>query len=552
MRGPKVRGPKARRSSRWITTLAALLLLGLARAAAGDIPLDLRFDGKPLEPTALPDFTCFSATAGGWVSCGAKRGEGPGAWVLEGLQPGRYRLHVSIDENPANPRRFPGDYEAQPRFEVTERGPERLAVDAVRLIHLTRPGDNARALEGMLTSCATQPVFETPRHSWGPTAPIEFTWEPIVPGAEYRVSVTAVSCSKPDRQREVLRTMTADTAVTLALPPSVGDEQYFFWIAAWREGRLVGDLYTHDGGTHSWNYRFQVRNASLPRWVYAVAAGLLLLLILGAVRFLPAADPARRRRLARRALAVLVVGALAGGAYYVVRDRVEEGERRRAEEERAQIDAEGLARQRELIAAFVSAAPRPAWWDSVQTPYRVDNVGDLLAAWQGFPRGDDGRGERHFFKAAYQGIVDQPDDEHVVATAIDLLYWVVDDYPHRLALAQWGYERYFQHRQRTDNCANCMPGDRTQGLALNLSRLLMAAGRHDEAIAVCHRLIEQRGADVSPYKLAETWDRIAWAHWEKGERERALQVVREALAKYGETVRGDDLRRTLAQFEGKQ
>ena len=71
-------------------------------------------------------------------------------------------------------------FEAQLLFEVTPAGPERLIVDLARLIHLTRPGDNARSLEGMLTSCATQPVFETPRHSWGPTARIEFAWEPIV------------------------------------------------------------------------------------------------------------------------------------------------------------------------------------------------------------------------------------------------------------------------------------------------------------------------------------------------------------------------------------
>jgi tetratricopeptide (TPR) repeat protein len=542
-----VRALKARR--RWLA--AALLVLSLtpAAATAGVIPLDLRFDGQPLEPAAPPDFTCFSAIANAWVSCPVKRGEGPGAWLLDGLAPGRYRLHVSIDDNPVNPRRFPGDYEAQLRFEVTERGPERLTVDMVRLIHLTRPGDNARSLEGMLTSCATQPVFETPRHSWGPTARIEFAWEPIVPGAEYRVSVTAVSCSQPDRQREVLREMTGATAVSLSLPPSVGDEQYFFWIAAWRDGRLVGDLYTHDAGTHSWNYRFQVRNASLSRWVYVAAAGLLLLLVIGAGRLLPRAAPTRRRRLVRRTLALVVVVALAGAAYYIVQDRVQEGERRRLEEERAQSEAEGQARQRELIAAFVSAAPRPAWWASVQTPYRVDNVGDLLAAWQGFPRGDDGLGERQFFKAAYRGIVDHPDDEHVVATAIDLLHWVVDDYPHRLPLAQFGYDRYFQHRQRVDNCANCMPGDRTQGLTQNLSRLLMAAGRYDEAIAALRRLIDERGADVSPYRLAETWNRLARAHWEKGERERAREVIREAIAKYGETVRGDDLRRTLATFE---
>ena len=533
---------------RWLALVLLALSFIPATAAAGVIPLDLRFDGRPIEPAVPPDFTCWSAVANAWVSCGIKRGEGPGAWLLEGLPPGRYRLHVSIDENPVNPRRFPGDYEAQLRFEVTERGPERLTVDMVRLVHLTRPGDNARALDGMLTSCATQPVFETPRHSWGPTAQIEFAWDPVVAGAEYQVSVTAVSCSQPDRQREVLRTMTGTTEVTLSLPPSVGDEQYYFWIAAWRDGRLVGDLYTHDAGVHSWNYRFQVRNASLSRWVYVAGAGLLLLLIVGVTRLLPAAPPTRRRRLARRAFALMIVLVLAGGAYYVA-DRVQERERRRVEEERAQSEAEGVARQRELIAAFVSIAPRPAWWASVQTPYRVDNVGDLLAAWQGFPRGDDGLGERQFFKAAYQGIVDHPDDEHIVATAIDLMYWVVDDYPHRLALTQWGYDRYFQHRQRIDNCANCMVGDRTQGLAQNLSRLLMAAGRYDEAIAVCRRLIDERGADVSPYRLAETWERMAWAYWEKGERERAREVIREAIAKYGGTARGDDLRRSLTTFD---
>ena len=160
-RGRGQRGPGEGPEGAAAPLAVALLLLSLAPAAAtaGVIPLDLRFDGQPLEPAAPPDFTCFNATANRWVSCGVKRGEGPGAWLLEGLAPGRYRLHVSIDQNPVNPSRFPGDYEAQHRFEVTERGPERITVDMVRLIHLTRPGDNARSLEGMLTSCATQPVF---------------------------------------------------------------------------------------------------------------------------------------------------------------------------------------------------------------------------------------------------------------------------------------------------------------------------------------------------------------------------------------------------------
>ena len=71
-------------------------------------------------------------------------------------------------------------------------------------------------------------------------------------------------------------------------------------------------------------------------------------------------------------------------------------------------------------------------------------------------------------------------------------------------------------------------------------------------MTVCRRLIEERGSEVSPYKLAETWDRIAWAYWETGERDRALETIREAIAKYGDTVRGDQLRRTLATFEGEK
>ena len=532
---------------RWSALAIAVALLALTPGARAGVPIDLRFDGQAFDPKAPPDFSCFSYTAARWVGCRVQKAEAPGAYVLERLGPGQYRMHVSIDENPANPRRYPGDYEAQLRFEMTESGPERLTVDLARLIHLTRPGDNGRSLEGMLRGCATQPKFETPRYSWGPLATVEFGWEPIVAGAEYRYTVVAGSCNRSGAQRKILSESTDATTVALALPPSPEGEYYVFRVEAWKGGRLVGDLYAHDSGTHSWNYRFRVQDASVPRWAYFGAGGGLLLLLLAARRGLREAE--RRRRRLRwvlgGTLAALVAGAVVGIGYHAYEDR----ERRRAEAEKTKVEAERQARGRELIAAFASAAARPDWWNDVETPYRVDNVGDLLSAWQGHPRGDGGRGERQFFKAAYQGIVDHPDDEHVVATAIDLLHHVVRDYPHRLGLARFGYERYFQHRRRTDNCVNCMVGDTTQGIAQNLSQLYAAAGRFDEAIAVCRRLIEERGPDVSPYKLAETWNQMAWVHWQKGERERAVQVIRDAIARYGTTVRGEDLQRTLARFE---
>jgi tetratricopeptide (TPR) repeat protein len=536
---------------RWVAAAAAAVVLALAPGAQADIPLELRFDGQAIDPKEKPDFTCYNYTLGRWVSCRVQKADDPGAYVLATPEPGKYRMHISVDENPANPRRYPGDYETQILFEVTAGGPERLTVDLARLIHLTQPGDNARSLEGMLVSCATQPRFDTPRFSWGPVAKVDFAWDPIVAGAEYRYTLLISSCARVGAQREIRSEKTGTTAATLTLPPSTDNEYYMFRIEAWKDGRLVGDLYTHDGGTHSWNYRFRVRNASLPRWAYLAAGAGLALLLLGVGRQFVGVSLAERRRrgraLARVAILTLMIGAVAGGGYHYYRDQ----QQRRAGAENAKVEAERQARQREFIAAFVSAAPRPEWWESVETPYRVDNLGDLLSAWQGFPRGDDGRGERQFFKAAYQGILDHSDDPQVVATGIDLLHWVTREYPHRLELARFGYDRYFHHRGRTDNCANCMVGDTAQGLVQNLSQLYTASGRFDEAIAVCRRLIDERGAEVSPYKLAETWNQMAWAYWHKGEHSRAMAIVRDAIARYGATVRGEDLKRTRARFEAE-
>ena len=105
-----MRALKARR--RWLAVALLVLWLAPAAATAGVIPLDLRFDGQPLEPTAPPDFTCFSAIANAWVSCPVKRGEGPGAWLLDGLAPGSVppaRQHRRESGEPASlPRRLRG------------------------------------------------------------------------------------------------------------------------------------------------------------------------------------------------------------------------------------------------------------------------------------------------------------------------------------------------------------------------------------------------------------------------------------------------------------
>jgi hypothetical protein len=326
---------------RWAAATTAAKVLALAPGVHADIQLELRFDGQAIDPKAKPDFTCYSYSLSRWVGCRIQKSDALGAYSLAALEPGKYQMHVSVDENPANPRRFPGDYEAQVSFEITTTGPERLAVDLARLIHLTRPGDNARAIEGMLTSCTKQPQFDTPRFSWGPTATVDFAWDPIVAGAEYRYTLFARSCGQPGAGREILSEQTAKTTTTLSVRPAADSEYYVFRVEAWKDDRLVGDLYTHDGGAHSWNYRFRVRNASLPRWTYLAAGACLVVLLLGARRALAPVDSEGRRRRIRRlgrgALVVLVVGAVAGAGYHFYREQ----RQRTLERETAKREDEG-------------------------------------------------------------------------------------------------------------------------------------------------------------------------------------------------------------------
>lgn len=532
--------------------ISITILAMAAPAVNADIPLALRFNGEPLTVSVTPEFTCFSYTANRWVGCEARRAQQPGEYSLPSLPSGKYRLHVSIDENRANPRNFPGDYEAQKNFEVTAQDPlPRIEVDVPRLLHLTRPGDNARPIDGMLTGCATQPRFETARYAWTPRAKIDFGWEPVVEGAEYRYFLFAFPCNAGGAQRKLIEDKTLQATLALDLPPLPDNEYYLFRVEAWKDGRMIGDLYTHDSGAHSWNYRFRIADNTVPLWMYFAGAGLVLLVVLLLWKTfggLPAEMRRGRLRVFMRAgLVVLVLGVIVAGGYAYYHAQ----QRKAMEQASTAAEAERAAKNQEFITAFTAAAPKPEWWDKVETPYHVQSYGDLMAAWQGYPREAAQRlsGERQFFKAAYQGILDHPDDPHIVVTAIQFLHYVVPDYPQRIGLAEFGVNRYFDYQQRTDNCANCMPGDAVQALALNLSQLYASTNRYDEAIAVNQRLITERGKDVSPYKLAETWNQVAWSHWHAGERERAIQVAHEALGKYRDTVRGGDLARSLERFE---
>ena len=457
--------------------LVAVLVAVLTPApgAPADIPVELRFDGQAVRAGGGPGLHLLQRDA-------RPLGELPGA---EGR--GARRLRARAPRAGGVPdarqhRREPG--QPAPLTRATTRpssgsrsprtGPERLIVDLPRLIHLTRPGDNARSLEGMLRSCATQPRSRRRATPGVPAADVEFAWEPVVgrrrvPLQRGRRAVRPAGRGAGDPERDDGR----DHWWPSTCRRAADGEHYVFRVEAWKDDRLVGDLYTHDGGAHSWNYRFRVVDASLPRWVY-LAAGVGLARSCSSPRV--AALASRRSRgagaagVGSRAGALAACsssGAVAGAVYHYHRDR----EHRPLEAETASREAERQARQREFIAAFASAAPRPDWWDRVRDAVPGGQPGRPALRLAGISRAATRRASGNSSRPPTRASSITPTTSTSWPPPSTSCTGSCATIRTASPLARFGYERYLRHRGRTDNCVNCMVGDTAQALALNLSKL---------------------------------------------------------------------------------
>ncbi len=508
--------------------------------ASALLPLSLQFDGKRLESTATPDFSCYSYTTNKWINCGIEYNESAGGYLMRRPALGKYRMHVSIDENKSNPRRYPGDFEAILKFEVTENTPETLTVNVPRLIHLKSPGNNNQSMEGILGPCEKKPVFETPLFFLGPGTRIPFSWDPVVDGAQYSYEIYRAQCSPFQWGEKIAFDKIAGSMITLDLPPNEDGEFYLFKVTAQKEGRLVGDFFTHDSGSHSWNYRFRVINKSIPHWVYYIAVVVLLSILFGLRSFVTKKQKGSLIILIWGSIIVFMFGLLSVGIYYAYK-QTRQNQAQKIQDQQQEIN-------RRFIKHWQTAAPLPEWWEEIAAPaYKIDTLGDLMSAWQS---GRSGRDEnRQFFKAAYQAILEHPDDYHIVPQAIHLLHYVSQDYSHRIEMEEFGIEHFFDYKQRTDNCANCMVGDTVQGMVNNLAYLYLQQGDYDKAVNIIERLLKEREHEISGYKLARTYNVLGRAYWKKGLKDNAITVLRRGVQKYGDTVHADGLKMTLKKYE---
>ncbi len=459
------------------------LLLGLPSRSFGQtIPIQLLFDGKPLDTTARPEFSCLDTNRSTWIGCRVTTDRWPDRYVMPRLAPGGYLLHVTINENRGNPARFPGDYDVFHRFEVVPDTALELRVDMAKLIRLRSPWDNGDDMVGMLTGPRSgKPSLVTSRQS--ATAAVTFSWDPVASGATYTYFVVTTRDSPYARGPEVVRGTTARTSITLRLTESSPGHYFEFGLSAHKAGHQVGELFTHDSGAQGWTARFVVRGPS-------------------------SAETARASRA---------------------------------------IEPPSAAASPEIFRTEWKALPKPSWWDSVpRSPLTIRSMGDLMAVWQSGT--NDELSRRRFQKLTYQAILDRPEDRELAAAGVELMAATADP-EQRLPLLKFGVEHFFDHEQRTDNCANCRRGDRTGQIVRDLAYAYIANGEPRAAIAIIERLVLERDADVSPYNLALTFEAMASAYWNLKDLDGAKAAIQEGLRRFPSGWQADQLRRALDRYE---
>jgi hypothetical protein len=247
-----------------LSRLILLALLGTPAVAQGqDVAIQLLFDGKPLQTEATPGFSCRDDNRVVWIACKLTRDSDTDGWVMARPEPGTYTLHVEIDENQDNPARFPGDYDVFQQFIVTRDMPVLLNVDVLKVMHITFPWDNNQNLDGMLTRQASEkPVIETLRRSRTHTATVTFRWDAVAPGAEYSYVMHRIRDAPYEEGPDVFHGTTRNPRVTLRLPLSPPGWHFGFELSAQKNGRPIGQVFTHDAGVQAWTYEFVVRDWS--------------------------------------------------------------------------------------------------------------------------------------------------------------------------------------------------------------------------------------------------------------------------------------------------
>lgn len=220
---------------------------------AGPIVLKGRlfFDGQPLSnfTHAPANIYIYTHKIGKWVTPAYEYDPETSNFTIQVFSEDHYSVYAEVDANRANTKLYPGDYKGNGNISVYKTSASNLIIDMERLIHLTKPEDNGKPMDGYAGAC-----FDKVRV----TSPSLFAWDAIAQDVYYTYTVNRIECN-PFAVKEMVAGDTTDaTNIVLDLPVNREGDIYSITIVARKNGRNVGSLMTHGSNAYMWEYRFRV------------------------------------------------------------------------------------------------------------------------------------------------------------------------------------------------------------------------------------------------------------------------------------------------------
>jgi len=167
---------------------------------------------------------------------------------------------------------------------------------------------------------------------------------------------------------------------------------------------------------------------------------------------------------------------------------------------------------------FEKAISRPIWFHTVDAP-EISTSAEVSRLWQSEKRcceDDDNvaTNNRIFYKSCYNAISAHYEDEELVVKCL----WLMDagaETDQRVELYRFVVENFPHHKNRVDDCANCMPGDTVARVTLDLARN-EGYDSKERGIARIEKLLDTREDEISYWVQAEIYESLGHLYLDAG------------------------------------
>jgi hypothetical protein len=184
---------------------------------------------------------------------------------------------------------------------------------------------------------------------------------------------------------------------------------------------------------------------------------------------------------------------------------------------------------------FTKTFDKPSWFNSIEAP-TLNTVDEVSALWQSEERCCVDpelllKNNRVFYKSCYNAIANNHNDEPLVVTCLWLMN-VGADSKQSIELSRFLLDNFSHHKNRVDNCANCMPADTVARVTLEVATFDSRISNSKKApIDSIERLLDSRSDEISYWVQAEIYEFLGNMYLEEGVTQERLERFAKAYTK---------------------